>query len=49
LIDLTRSSYDIVVVIGQGVEAIEVKVEEVKEVVESGGGGSKGGSGSPSA
>ena len=49
LIDLTRSSYNIVVAIRQGVKAIEVKVEEVEEVVESGGGGSKGGSGSPSA
>ena len=48
LIDLTRSSYDIVVAIRQGVEAIEVKVEEVEEVVESEG-GSKGGSGSLSA
>jgi len=49
LIDLTRSSYDIVVAIRQGVEAIEVKVEEVEEVVESGEGGSKEGLGSLSA
>ena len=48
-IDLTRSSYDIVVAIRQGVKAIEVKVEEVEEVVESGEGGSKEGLGSPSA
>ena len=45
---LTPASYNIVVAIRQGVKAIEVKVEEVEEVVESEG-GSKGGSGSLSA
>jgi len=36
-------------VIRQGVKAIDIKVEEVEEVVESGEGGLKGGLGSPSA
>ncbi len=49
LVDLTRSSYNIVVVIRQGVKAIDIKVEEVEEVVELGEGGLKGGLGSLSA